>query len=169
MRTIPRIIDTISDCIAKTTRWLVLALVLLVSWEVFMRYAFNSPTMWNYETSMMVGGTIYIIGWAYAHRQHSHVRVDVLYSRLSSRGRAAIDLIGSLVIFFPLMIALVGTSATTTWRAWLINEKSVETSWYPPIAPFRTVVTLGLVLFAIQGIAQFIQDLNAVVGGTRHD
>ena len=164
-----RTIDAISDRAGKITCWLATLLVALVSSEVIMRYVFNSPTMWNYETSMMVGGSLFAMGWAYALRHHSHVRVDVFYTRLSPRGKAVIDVLGALLLFFPLMAMFTSVSTAWAWQAWEIMEKSVETYWYPIIAPFRTVVAIGFMLIALQGIARFIRDFHLLLRNRAYD
>lgn len=153
----------------KTVCWLASILVALIALEVIMRYFFDRPTMWNYETSMMVGGSLFALGWAYAMRHHSHVRIDVFYTHLSPRAKAGIDVVGTFFLFFPLMLMFISTSIAWTVNAWEINEKSVETYWYPPIAPFRTVVTIGLILLAFQGVAQFVRDFYLLVRNKVYD
>lgn len=169
MRKIIRVIDAISDRMGKTVCWLASILVALIALEVIMRYFFDRPTMWNYETSMMVGGSLFALGWAYAMRHHSHVRIDVFYTHLSPRAKAGIDVVGTFFLFFPLMLMFISTSIAWTVNAWEINEKSVETYWYPPIAPFRTVVTIGLILLAFQGVAQFVRDFYLLVRNKVYD
>jgi len=160
MRTILGIIDSISEWTGKATSWLIAALVLVMVYEVIMRYAFNSPTVWAYETSVMLGGTIYVLGWAFVHRHHAHVRVDVFYARFSPRGKVITDIICALLFLFPLLIILLDVSASFTWHAWVKKERLIETYWMPPAAPFRTIVMMGLSLLALQSVAQFIRDLS---------
>lgn len=163
MRKIVEAIDSISDQTGKIACWLATILVSLIALEVIMRYFFDAPTMWNYETSQMVGGAFFAMGWAYALRHHSHVRIDVFYTRMSPRAKAGIDVVGTFFLFFPLMLMFISTSIAWTVTAWEVNEKSVETYWYPPMAPLRTVVTIGLILLALQGVAQFVRDLHLLV------
>lgn len=163
MRTIVRVIDSISERTGKTTRWLCAVLVVVMTYEVIMRFVFNSPTMWAYETSLMLGCAIYAFGWSYAHRHGAHVRVDVLYTRLGLRGRAIIDVVCALLLFCPLIILLMGTSIAEARDAWVVSERMVLTYWYPPAAPLRTVVAIGFCLFALQGVAQIIRDLYLLV------
>lgn len=169
MRTILRFIDSVSDWTGRSARWLCAVLVVVMTYEVTMRHVFGAPTMWAYETSIMLGAAIYALAWSYTHRHHSHVRVDVFYTHLSPRGKASIDVIGTLLLFFPLMILFVGASVAWAWKAWAINEKMVETYWYPPAAPLRTVVAIGICLFAIQGVAQFIRDLYLLIRNKAYD
>jgi len=159
MRSILRLIDSISEWTGKTIRWLCVALVIVLLYDVIMRYVFGAATIWAYETAVMVGATIYVMGWAYVHRHHGHVRVDVLYTHLSSRGKAIIDIICGLFFLLPLLIILIDAAVSYTWRSWLIGERLAETFWYPPAAPFRTMIVVGLFLFILQSVAQIIRDL----------
>ena len=79
MRATLRVIDSISEWTGKIIRWLCVVLVGVVVYGVILRYVFNSPTMWAYETSIMLGTTIYVLGWAYVHRHGGHIRVEVFY------------------------------------------------------------------------------------------
>jgi len=163
MITVIRIIDSISEWTGRSARWLCAILVVFMAIGVIMRYVFGAATLWAYEVGLMLGAAIYVLAWSYVHRHGGHVRVDVFYHRLSPRMKATIDVIGFLLFFIPLMIILVSVSVDWTGRAWEVNEKMYETGWYPPAAPLRTVVALGICLFALQGIAQFIRDLYLLI------
>lgn len=158
-----RIIDFISDWTGKTVRWLTVALVMVLIYDVVMRYVFGAATIWAYETAVMVGATIYVMGWSYVHRHHGHVRVDVFYTHLSPRGKAIIDVICALLFLFPLLFVLIDTSVSYMLHSWAIGEVLAETFWYPPAAPFRTMIVVGLSLFALQSIVQFIRDLYPLI------
>ncbi|MBA7470432.1 hypothetical protein ES707_05718 [subsurface metagenome] len=159
MRTILKVIDSINQRIGTSAAWLCLVLVLVGTYDAIMRYAFNAPTVWAYETSCMLGGTIYVMGWAYDHLRKSHVRVDIFYARFSPRGKAIIDVIAAAIFFFPLMAILVKTSISWMLRAYAMDEVMKYTYWYPPATPYRTIFVVGICLFALQGLAQFIRDL----------
>lgn len=118
---------------------------------------------------MMLGFTLYAIGWAFAHRHHSHVRVDIFYARMSPRGKAIIDVFGALLLFFPLTIVLAIAAVHWAQTAWLINEKMVWSSWYPPTAPIRIVLAIGLALLLLQGGAQFVRDLYILIRNRPYD
>jgi len=99
MRTIVRVIDAISEYTGMVVRWACLALVLMLCYEVTARYVFDAPTMWSFETSSMIGGTIAVLGWSYTHKHGGHVRVDVFYNHLPPRGQAILDITLFLIIF----------------------------------------------------------------------
>jgi len=163
MRTIIRVIDSISEHTGKTVLWLCIALVLVLAYETTARYVFNAPTMWAMETGKMIGGTIIVMGWSYTHLHHGHIRVDVLYTHLPPRGRAIIDVTCSLLFLFPLLSILLYTSTTWMLLAWKMGERLVETNFLPPAGPIRTVLVLGFCLFALQCMAQFTRDLYLLI------
>lgn len=170
MKNVLRFIDSINDWQAKwISRWFIIALTIVVVQDVTMRYVFNAPTMWAHETAIMLGGGLYAMGYSYCQRLRGHIRIDIFYGRLSLRKKALVDVLGALIFFFPLMLIVIDAAFAWTWRAWVINEKAVETYWYPPIAPFRTVFLLGLCLYTLQGIAQFIRDLYLLVRNRAYD
>ncbi len=164
MRRILKAIDFASESVGSWARWLTLGLVLVGSLDTFMRYVVNNPTVWAYETSSMIGGSIYALGWAYAHLHKSHIRVDIFFSRLSERGQAIADSIFALILFFPLMSVLVYKASFWAIRAWVRGEVMMESYWYPPAGPFRTVLAVGIILLLLQGIAKFIRDIHLATG-----
>jgi TRAP-type mannitol/chloroaromatic compound transport system permease small subunit len=163
MKTVVRVIDSISEYSGLVIRWLCLALVLVLCFEVTARYVFNAPTMWASDSASMMGGAIAAVGWAYTHRHGGHVRVDVFYNHLSSRGQAILDITLSLIFFFPLILALAYISWDRMWFAWEMGEVMARSNWYPITGPIRTLVVLGLCLFALQGVAQFIRDIHRLI------
>ena len=169
MRAIVRFTDSISEYTGKATRWVCVALIVVLVYEVTARYAFNAPTIWAHQTSRMLGGAIIALGWAYTHRHHGHIRVDVFYRLLPPRGRVTLDVVFTLLFLFPLLIILAYTAASWMWESWSMGEKLIESYWYPPAGPIRTVTFVGLSLFALQCVAQFIRDLYLLIRNQPYD
>jgi len=160
VRAAVRVIDAITEWVGKTARWFTVVLVLVMAYGVIKRFAFNAPELWPYEVAIMLGAAVWILGLSYVHRYDGHVRVDVIYAHLSPRLRGIIDVVGSLLSFFPIFILLVYASANWAWDAWATDERMAETGWDPPVAPLRTVVMLGFFFFALQGVAQLVRALH---------
>ena len=169
MRKFVKAVNLIGDNTGKQASWLAAVLVMLISLEIIMREVFNKPTYWNFETSLMVGGTMMSAGWAYAMRHRTHIRVDVFYSRFSQKGKAIIDVLGMLVFFFPLVAVFCIASFVRMRDAWVRHQVSYMTYWYPPIAPFRTVIFIAFLLLGIQGLANFISDLRVLLRNKPYD
>jgi len=90
--------------------------------------------------------------------------VDIFFSRLSERGQAIADVVFASVFFFPLMGVLVYKATFWALRAWTRGEVMMESYWYPPAGPFRTVIAVGIALLLLQGIAKFVRDVHFARG-----
>lgn len=169
MRKVLRFIDNLSDFSGRSARWISIILIMVMVTEVTMRYVFNKPTMWAYESSLMLGAAMYALAYCYAQRHNAHVRVDVFYIRLSARGKATVDLLGGLFIFLPLMFFILDASWAWIIKSWTIGEKMVETYWYPPAYPLRTIVGIGWTLLVLQGLAGIFRNFYMAVRGKAYD
>jgi TRAP-type mannitol/chloroaromatic compound transport system permease small subunit len=163
MRAVFRAIDLTTEWTARLISWLCVALVLVLTYDVVMRYVFGGATIWAYETAVMLGATIYVMGWAYIESKREHIRIDILFMRLPSRAQLVIDIIGNLVFLLPLLVVMINTSVFYMLRAWRIHEKLAETFWYPPAGPFKTMLVVGLSLFALQSAVQVIRNLYLLI------
>lgn len=162
MRKTVHILDSISQWSGRVICVFCLTLVLLLTYEVFMRYVLNSPTIFSYEVATMMGVTIGAGGLAYTHLHHGHVRVDVFWRLLSPRGKAIADIVGSLIFFFPLIITVTYFSAAWTQVSFIDHEVMTKTYLYPPAWPVRAVMALGFFMLIPQGISKFIRDVYTV-------
>lgn len=169
MRILVRLIDSVSEFSGKVMRWACACLVGVLVYEVTARYVFNAPTIWAHVMSCMLGAAMIALGCAYTLLHQGHVRVDVFYSHLLPRKQAAIDVAGALVFFFPLLIILTYSSARRMMYSWSMGEIMTQTYWYPPAGPIRTVVFIGLLLFLIQGVAEFVRNLYMLIRAKRFD
>lgn len=162
MRKTVQVIESFSEWSGKVACWFCLALVLLLTYEVFMRYVLNSPTIFSYEISTMIGVTICAMGLAYTHLHHGHVRVDVFWRLLPPRGKAIADIVGFLLFFLPAILVIVWVSAE--WTQWSIKTSEImtKTYLYPPAWPVRAVMLIGFFMFIPQGVAQLIRDIHFV-------
>jgi TRAP-type mannitol/chloroaromatic compound transport system permease small subunit len=169
MRKIIHTVDAISEWTAKTGRWFIPILMVLVTFEVTMRYVFTRPTLWGYELHVMIAASTYMLAFAYTHLHRAHVRVDMIYAHLPLRVQALIDFLGTLLLFFPFIFLLSYVAWGYMFKAWATSEKMAITGWYPPAAPLRTMVLYGLCLFALQAIAHFFRDSYQMIKGKPYD
>lgn len=163
MKTALKIIDTITEYNGQIFLWMSIALMGVMSYESIARFAFNSPTQWAYETAEMIGGTLAVMAWSYTLLHKAHIRVDVIYHRLSLRGQALVDVVCTLILLFPLLAILAYASTNAMLFSWKIGEKLTESSWMPPAGPIRTVMVIGLALFTLQSLAQFTRDVYQLI------
>jgi len=151
------VIDAISGwCGEFVCYWSVIA-VFVYYYEVIARYVFNSPTNWAHESMFLMFGMQYLLSGAYALREDSHVRVDVIYAQLPDRGKVITDIITS-VFFFIFTGTLMATGWTFMWDSIDVLEVSF-TEWAIQYWPVKIAITLGALLLLMQGISKLIKDV----------
>jgi len=160
-----RIIDKFTDTTGTWVAWLNMPLVLIVSYEVFARYLFNAPTMWSFDLTYMLYGTIFMLGSAYALHKGAHIRTDFFFEKWSIRTKGVIDSIAYLVFFFPSIFVFMLVSGSEGWYSFTINEESEQTPWRPILWPYKMVVPLTCFLLLIQGVSEVIKSLWAARTG----
>src|SRR3970040_730452 len=160
-----RFIDKFTDTTGTWVAWLSMPLVAVVAWEVFARYAFNAPTIWSFDLTYMLYGTIFMLGAAYALHKGAHIRTDFFFEKWSIRTKGVIDSTAYLVFFFPSIFIFLLVSWDEGWDALGIGETSEQTPWRPILWPFKMVVPLACLLLLIQGISETIKSVWAARTG----
>ncbi|NQT31719.1 MAG: TRAP transporter small permease subunit [Deltaproteobacteria bacterium] len=169
MKKILKAIDTINDFTGKTVKWVVVLIMVTITTEVALRYIFSSPTSVLPELMMMFGAALYTLGWGYVHRLRRHVRVDIFYLSLPTRWQAGIDVVATLIWLLPMVASLVFVSVGWAYRSFVVEERSSFSYWFPLLWPIRTVVSVGMILLALQALAQFYRDLYLLVRNKAYD
>jgi TRAP-type mannitol/chloroaromatic compound transport system permease small subunit len=162
---IARAIDAFTDATGTCIAWLNVPLVLIVCYEVVARYAFGAPTIWSFDLTYMLYGTIFMLGAAYTLHKGAHIRTDFFFEKWSIRTRGVIDSTAYLVFFFPSLVVLLLVSGSESLYSLGIGEVSEQTPWRPILWPFKMVVPLTCLLLIIQGISETIKSLYAARTG----
>src|ERR671924_1773875 len=160
-----RVIDKFTDTTGTLVAWLNVPLVLAVAYEVGMRYLFNAPTIWSFDVTYMLYGTIFMLGAAYALHKGAHIRTDFFWEKWSVRTKGLIDSIAYIAFFFPGLFIFFVVSWNEGWYAYTIGETSEQTPWRPILWPFKLVVPLACLLLLIQGISETIKSVWAARTG----
>jgi TRAP-type mannitol/chloroaromatic compound transport system permease small subunit len=157
MQKILLFVDKMSTFVGQAFSWLIVGLTLLISWEVFSRYALDAPHAWAFDAMIMLYGTLFMMAGAYTLSKNGHVRGDVLYGFFTPRAQAAIDLTLYIVFFIPGVIALTYAGYYYAAESWAINEHSNITAEGPPIYPFKTVIPVAGAFILMQGIVEIVR------------
>jgi TRAP-type mannitol/chloroaromatic compound transport system permease small subunit len=150
-------VDKLSTFVGHFFSWLIVALMLHVTWEVFARYVLSAPRAWAFDAMIMMYGTLFMMAGAYTLAKNGHVRGDVLYGFLAPRTQAWIDLVLYLLFFVPGVIALTYAGYFYAAESWAINEHSNITAGGPPIYPFKTVIPVAGAFLLAQGIVEIVR------------
>jgi TRAP-type mannitol/chloroaromatic compound transport system permease small subunit len=150
-------VDKVSTFVGHTFSWLIVGLTLLITWEVFSRYALDKPHAWAFDVMIMQYGTLFMMAGAYTLAKNGHVRGDVLYGFFQPRTQATIDLILYIVFFLPGVIALTYAGYFYAAESWAIRESSNITAEGPPIYPFKMIIPFAGAILLVQGIVEIIR------------
>jgi TRAP-type mannitol/chloroaromatic compound transport system permease small subunit len=164
IRTLSRWIDTLNEWIGRGVAWVTLALVLVVFIDVVMRYLFNTSFVFTQELEWHLFGFIFLIGAGYTLLHDGHVRVDIIYQRLSHKGRAWVNFFGVLLFLIPGCLMVIDTS----WKFTATSFAMLEGSPDPGGIPFRFLLKgcmpVGFTLLLLQGISLGIHSLMQIIG-----
>jgi len=150
-------VDKVSTWVGHAFSFFIVGLTLLVSWEVFSRYALDNPHAWAFDAMTMLYGTLFMMAGAYTLAKNGHVRGDVIYGFFTPRAQATVDLTLYIVFFLPGVIALTWAGYTYAAESWAINEHSSITAGGPPVYPFKTIIPLAGAFILVQGIVEIIR------------
>lgn len=153
---LPRLAATIEAINAQAARiaaWCVLALVMAQVAIVALRAGFGMGSVWLQESLFYFHAAAFLLTAAQALKEGGHVRVDIIFERLSDRARALIDLCGALLLLIPFMVVLLSVSWPYAARSWAIFERSHESGGLPAVFLLKSLIPLFAVLMALQGLA----------------
>jgi TRAP-type mannitol/chloroaromatic compound transport system permease small subunit len=122
----------------------------------------GTPINWALEMSQFILSAYYLLGGAYTVQIGSHVRMDLLYSRLSARKRAITDAVTILFVVFYLVVLFLGGISATNY-AIVYNQKNYS-SWAPVLWPIKVIMTVGIFLMLLQAVSTFLKDIAAARG-----
>ncbi len=156
--------DRISNITGKATSWLTLAMVILTSIIVIMRYVFDAGLIWMQESVTWMHAAVFMVGAAYTLLHEEHVRVDIFYRKMSERNRAIVDLIGVVLFLLPLCGLLALMAYDFAAAAWSIHETSREPGGlpYPMIPLMKSIVIVMPVAVALQGISMLTRSITTI-------
>ena len=105
------------------------------------------------EAQWYLFSLIFLLGAAYTLRRDAHVRVDVIYGKLSTRRRAWIDLIGTVLLLIPFCLFGLWSSWPSVRNSWAVREVSPDPGGLPRY-PLKVFILVAFVLLLLQGIAE---------------
>lgn len=156
-------IDALNERIGRLVTWLVLFAVLISAGNAISRYGLNLSSNAWLEIQWYMFSLIFLLGAGYTLRHNGHVRIDVIYGRLSRRGQAIIDLAGGVLFLLPMAGIIAWLGWTGFAEAYAIGETSPDAGgllrW-----PVKLAIPLGFALLALQGVAEVIKRLAFLAG-----
>ena len=152
-----QVADSISAWFGKAFAWCIIIMAFGVGYEVFVRYVLRDPTVWAFDLTLIMYGSLFMMGGAYTLSRDGHVRGDFLYRLWRHRYQAIIEFTLYFLFFFPGVLALILAGTKYAARSWRYQEVSVMSPANVPIFQFKTIIVAAGILLLIQGIAQVLR------------
>jgi len=156
-----RIIDKLNYGVGLFTMYMIFFMMAVLLYSSYTK-TFTTPSLWTLEVAQFTMVAYYLLGGAYSLQMGSHVRMDLVYDRWSTRTKAWVDCVTILFLIFFLLILLYGGISSTIY-ALTYNETS-RSIWSPPMAPIKMVMNIGIILTLLQTISILFKDIAIATG-----
>ena len=161
---ISKVIDWVNEAIGRTVLWLVLVAALISALNAIYRKVFSDSSNSLLEVQWYLFGAIFLLCAAYTLKHEGHVRIDVIYGRLSRRTQTWIDIFGTIFFLLPICILMMWLSWPVFVEAFTHKEMSSDAGglmrW-----PVRLMIPIGFALLVLQGVSELIKRIDRLRTG----
>jgi TRAP-type mannitol/chloroaromatic compound transport system permease small subunit len=162
IKTYVRYVDAVNRIVGRFAMYLVFVMMGVLLLSSVSRTFFDMSYIWTVEVAQFLLAAYYLLGGGYSMQLDSHVRMDLVYSRWSPKRKAVVDAITVCFLMFYLVFLLVGDISSTEYA--ITYGQTNYSSWAPPLAPIKIIMTIGITLMLLQVIAVFFRDLAVARG-----
>jgi len=165
---VSRGIDRLSSLVGRSTAWLATLMIFIGAGNALLRYAsrdlgFSIGGNAALEAQWYLFSLMFLLGTAWILEQDAHVRVDVLYGRLTPKAKAGIDLAGAVLFLLPFCVFAIYVSAPSVANSWEVQEMSQDPGGLPRY-PIKAFILVSFSLLALQGISEAIKSAARLAG-----
>ncbi len=155
-------LNNLSEKTGRTIAWLTLFMVITQFSVVILRYLFNIGWIAMQESILYMHALVFMLGAAYTLKHDGHVRVDIFYHKMTVRGKAWVDVLGTLLLLLPVCIFIITYSWEYVANSWALHEGSREAGGLAGLFILKTSIVLLPTLLILQGISLFIKNLMTI-------
>lgn len=163
LKRLAEVLEDINDRVGRALAWLVVALTLMVVYDVSMRYLFRAGSPALQELEWHLFALMFLLGAAATYQHNGHVRVEIFYQRFSERTRLWLDLLGDLLFLLPTALIIISASWPFVEAAFLYKEASPDPGGLPHRFLIKAAIPAGFSLLALQAIANIIRKSFALM------
>ena len=160
MYAVEKFISKTIDILSKVISFLLLLMVLNVSYDVVMRYLFHNSSVGMQEMEWHLFAVIFLFGISIALKDEGHVRVDFLYDRFSQRKKAAINILGTLFFLIPLALLIVSGSFEFVQDAFVMNEISEDPGGLPYRWLIKGMIPFSFIFLLFSAVGYILQNIR---------
>ena len=158
-------IDKFSKWVGNVVCWILMPLILAMTYEVFARKLFHSPTIWAYDISRFLYGALFMLGAGYALSKGVHIRADFLYRNFKTKTQGTIDFWLYLLFYFPGLIVFLYMTTGFVQESIMRGERGMDTAWMPYMWPIKASLWFGIVFLIVQGVSELFKSYWAATKG----
>ena len=157
-------LEKISEWCGRAVSWCVLIMVLIISYDVFMRYFFQIGSVALQELEWHLFAILFLLGASYTLKHDGHVRVDIFYQskKFSDVHRAWIDLLGTVFFLIPFCVLIIVSSWDFVSYSFRISEGSPDAGGLPFRFLLKAAIPVGFLLLLLQGIALILKCVDTI-------
>lgn len=145
-------------------RWSSLLLLLVQLSVVVLRSVFSVSFIWLQESALYLFGAIFLLSSGALLLTEGHVRVDILYTKLSETRKALVDLVGLSALVLPLAILIIWVSWSYVGTSWSQLERSSEPTGIHAVFLLKSMIPGFAVLIALAAEVRIIQIVRSLRG-----
>ena len=153
-----------ADAIGYFTAFVMVLMILNVTYDVVMRYFFNTGSLAMQELEWHLFSVIILLGISYTLKEDGHVRVDLIYDRLTEKKKAKINMVGSAIFIIPVALLIGVESIPYVIESFNSNEISPDPGGLEYRWIVKSLIPLSFFLLIITAIGFFIKNLNIYKG-----
>lgn len=151
-----RIIDNFSDKMGFVAMYLVFIMIAILFYASISK-TFFTPSLWTLEMAQFVMVAYFLLGGAYSLKQNAHVRMDLLYDRLSPRLKTILDSLTIICLIVYLLVLFIGGVASA-YYAFVYGETSYS-AWAPKMLPIKIIMNIGILATLLQAFSIWFKDI----------
>ena len=152
-----RVVDYVSTRFGRLAMLLIFVMIGTLLLDAITRNLIQIPLYWCVELAQFTLAAYYIMGGAYSMQLETHVRMDLLYDRLSERNKARMDSFTAIFLVVYLIVLLFGSISSTIYA--VETNQRLFSMWNPSVIPIKMIMVLGILLMLLQAISTFFKDL----------
>jgi TRAP-type mannitol/chloroaromatic compound transport system permease small subunit len=157
-------ITRINRLIGSAVAWLTLAMVVVTSSVVVMRYGFGKGSIALQESITYMHCMVFMLGAAMTLSRGGHVRVDILYRNWPPRRQALVDLLGTLLLLIPFMVFTILSARGYIADSWSVREGSMESGGLNAVYLLKSLIPVMALMLILQGIAEALRSILVLLG-----
>ncbi len=157
-----RVVDYLSTRFGRIAMYLIFLMIGTLLLDAVTRNVLNIPLFWCVELAQFTLAAYYIMGGAYSMQLGTHVRMDLVYDRLSERNKARMDSFTAMFLVVYLVVLLIGSISSTIYS--IETNQRLFSMWNPSVVPIKIIMVTGIILILLQAISTFFKDLAKAKG-----